>query len=473
MPKHNSTGERILLISSHSFEGVDSFDWFEELPNISDYDVVILDTPSIFTSLHSRGRLQSLGENTWGISEPSETDSKIRSNLHLVNRKLVEILEFDRTVYALYMPNITIHHILEAIPASPGLRGKTPTEARTWTEGFINTNDWCPISIPVVVEKGKTIIVRNSQYESYFKDFPGWQYYFDTARMTFGQLEHAYGARYKVTHGLDILAVNKVNKPIAVKFTPHLHMWADARQSPWHQVFESGGDLVLLPVVDTRNTEPHIEVLLQKIKVITETPPPSWIGTVEIPGEALLKDAVVTATEALRAAESMAKEAEGRLEERRNQKRLLYETGLPLQELVRSTLEALGANTEPSAVTDEFIVEVNGKEALIEVKGNTKSITKDDVAQLVTDLMQHLKTTKQEIDGILIGNAWRLLPLQERGVKDKRIFSRDAITVATNHNIGLISTTELFRAFCKTLEEPQYKKEVMNRIITGKGVITL
>lgn len=472
MPTQNSTDKRILLISSHSFEGADSFDWFQEFPNISDYDVVILDTPRIFTFLHSRGKLQSLGENRWGIFQPSEIDTKLRSNLSLVKKKLVEVLEFKRTVYALYMPNIIIDELFEGVSTSLDPSGMTHTEADTWTQGFIRTDGWCPISIPIVLEKGKTIILQRSDYEQYFKNFPGWQYYFDTGRTEFADFENAYWAKYKVTHGLRILAVNKVNKPIAVEFTPRFHRWVGAKKSAWSQIFMSGGDLVLLPVGDMLNTAPHIEVILRQMKGITETPPPTWIDTVEIPGEGSLKDALVTETEALRVAESKVKESEGRLEELQKYKKLLYETGLPLQELVKSTLEALGANTKPSVVTDEFIVEANGKEALIEVKGNTKSITKDDVAQLVTDLMQHLKTTGQEIHGILVGNAWRLLPLQERNVKEKPIFSRDAIRVAKNHNIGLISTTELFRAFCRTLEEPAHKKDVMNKITTRTGVIT-
>lgn len=108
---------------------------------------------------------------------------------------------------------------------------------------------------------------------------------------------------------------------------------------------------------------------------------------------------------------------------------------------------------------------------MIEVKGNVKSVTKDDVAQLVADLMEHLKTTGQEINGILIGNGWRLELPAQRDIGRKPIFSRDAIRVAENHNIGLLSTTELFKAYCQVLKDPTLRKDIQNRIISGKGVI--
>lgn len=475
MAKQDSTKKRILLISSHSFEGSESYDWFQELPNISDYDIVILDSPRIFTFWSLAGRLDDLGNNTYLLSHANSIDEKVQSNISLVRKKLLEILEFNVKICALHTPNSYIWTTTEYYHGKAESSRKGIRVVESKREHFVDVNDWCPIGISIFAEKGKTIIINDEEYEEYFRDFDSWQYYFVPDSLNIGKLENTYSSKYKVTPQVNVIAVNKVDKPIAIEFIPQFHRWREPERDSWRTVADKeGGRLVLLPVADMYNTQSLIEILLRQIKEVEvmETPSPSWIGTVEIPGEACLKNAVDTATQALMEAESRVKESEARLDELQNYKKLLYETGLPLQELVKSTLRALGANTKPSVVTDEFIIESNGKEALIEVKGNTKSITKDDVAQLVTDLMQHLKTTGQEIHGILVGNAWRLLPLQERNVKDKPIFSRDAIRVAKNHNIGLISTTELFRAFCRTLEEPAYKKDVMNKTTTRAGVIT-
>ena len=152
-------------------------------------------------------------------------------------------------------------------------------------------------------------------------------------------------------------------------------------------------------------------------------------------------------------------------------KGLLYETGPTLQELVKLTFKNLGAEIESSPVTDEFIVNIGGKKALIEVKGNTKSITKADLGQLITDLGEYLKATEEDIGGILIGNAWRLEPIEARDKHDKPIFSQAVVKIAENRNLGLLLTTELFRAYCEVLEKPDLQEDILKKIIEDNGVI--
>lgn len=463
--------KKILLISSHSFEGVDSFDWFQELPNISDYDIVILDTPRIFTFWSLAGRLEQLGNNEYLLSETNQIDEKVRSNLDLVRKKLLEILEFNVAVYALYIPHLEVRTLAEYYHEEVGSRGKSTRVSESRRIDFVDINDWRPITISTFAEKGHTILIKDNSYEGYFRDFDNWQYYFVPDSLSIKAFEYAYSSKWAVTAELNIIATNKVDKPIAIEFIPQFHEWSNAEDGAWYTTpVKGGGSLVLLPVPDPCNTEPFIEILLNRTKVFEKTPPPSWTNTVEISGEGLLKNEIATERKKLEATQSKVTELESKLEELEKYKGLLWETGLTLQELVRSTLEKLGAAIERPPVSD-VLISMGGSKALIEVKGNSKSILKDDVAQLVTDLMQHSKTTGQEIDGILIGNGWRLLPVKERGTGGKPIFSRDAIRVAQNHNIGLISTTELYKAFCKTLEEPQYKKEVLDKVM-GKGVIT-
>lgn len=473
-----------MLISSHSFEGVDSFDWFQELPNIADYDIIILDTPRILTFWSLGGKLKSYAENQYFISKIDQIDEKVKSNLLLIKQKLVEILEFDVTVYVLHIPNIIIGTKARVLPASvtaPDMPGRSidvfvpkKLHRSKWVlESFVNTDEWCPISISTVAEKGKKILVKNQAYEEYFKDFKGWQYRFDIDSLDISDFAMAHSDEWKVIAMPQVVATNKVEKPIAVEFVPLFCELGSAEHDAWPNVpTKRGGSLVLLPVIDIYHTEPLVEVLLRRIKGFEKTPPPGWVSSIEIPGEVPLKNEIAVEKQNLEAVESKIKGLEDSLTELEKYKGLLYETGLPLQELVKSTLQKLGAEIKPSIVTDEFIIGIGGKEALIEVKGLTRSISKDDIGQLFMDMGEHLKATGENIKGILIGNAWRLLPLEQRDTHDKPIFPHNIVKIAWNQDIGLISTTELLKAFCKTLEEPQYKKEVLNKIIAGKGVIT-
>lgn len=473
----------ILLISSHSFEGVDSFNWFEELPQISDYDIIILDTPRIFSFWSLAGRLEHLGGNEYSLPEIDETAKKIKSNLLLIRGKLVEMLEFDVTVYALYSPDIRIGTKVDSslfVSDFPTTYTRQPPfeaypRPKWYLSEFINTNAWCPISIKAVVQEGKVICMKDKSYEEYFKNFKGWQYYFVPDSLGIDELESNYESRWKVTIELSPIATNKVNKPIALELIPLFHKWAsgwEADEGGWSFLPEKiGGHLVLLPVYDPYDTRSLIEVLLRQIKVFEKTSPPPWVSAIEIPGEASLRNEIATEKLSLEVIESKINGLEDSLDELQKYKELLYETGLTLQNRVESTLEGLGASIEPSPASDEFIISVGGKKAVIEVKGVEDKIRKRHLDQLVSDRDECSKLTSQDIKGILIGNAWRFFPLEQRGMPKKPIFTNSVVQRARNQDIGLISTVQLFNAVCKAQKESQCKEEILNKIINGTGVI--
>lgn len=458
-----------MLISSASFEGIESFDWFQELPNISDYDIIILDIPRIFTFWSLAGRLEHLGGNEYSLPEIDETAEKIKSNLLLVKRKLVEILEFDRGVYALYSPDIRIGSKIdrslftsEVITTQPPFEGWS--RSKWYLSEFISTNLWCPISIKTVVEGGRKILTKDNSYEEYFKDFKGCQYYFISDSLKFGELEKYYSRNWKVDIKQNPIATNNVGKPIALELIPLFHKWLpewEYDMPAWESSPKKiGGPLVLLPVDNLYNTRSLIEVLLRRIEVFEKRAPTIWANNIKFPEEEAIEERIATDRQTL-------------AEFQKYKSALLCETGLPLQEFVKSALNKLGATVEPSPVSDEFTIRINGKEALIEVKAvDNKSISKRHLQQLTQDMVKYRIKTGQNIKGILVGNPWRLHPVEQRGAPEKPMFTDYVVSTAPQQDIGLISTTELLRAFYRVLVEPGYKGEVLNKIITGKGVIT-
>lgn len=454
--------KNILIIGSYRSEGVDCFDWFQELPNLEDYDTIILDTTRIFNIWDLAGRLEPIG-NAFILRGLDDMDRRIISNISLVKRKLAEILYYDVSIYALYTPTIQVNY--EDTPASDIAPKKTK---------YIRNNDWCPISFSPITEKGKTILVKDSSYKDYFTDFQKWEYYIDPDDIVIGELQHYYKDKFKVMPGLEVIATSRAEKPIALSFSLHFHGWTDREHGMYLAgITKGGGNLVLLPVANQQDTSPHFEILLRRGMEVEETPTPSWVNNIEIPGEASCKRELSKGTANLKKAEANVKKLEASLHEIRKYKRLLYDTGLSLQNISKQTLEELGAKIKPSIVTDEFIIEVGNREALIEVKGNTGNVSKRDIAQLITDLGEHLEATDNDIKGILIGNAWRLLPLEDRDIKDKPLFTRNVVRIAENRDIGLISTVELFGVYCKVLEQPDCRSEILDKIIGSKGIIRL
>ena len=148
--------------------------------------------------------------------------------------------------------------------------------------------------------------------------------------------------------------------------------------------------------------------------------------------------------------------------------------------------------------------EVCNRESPIEVEGNAGSITKDNIPQLLADLMAHLKTTGRQIDGApigdgrrldplerrdtndepvflrdairlaendanvaLIGNGWRLDSLEPRDTNDEPVFLEDAIRLAESHKVGLLSMAELLELFCRMLENPAQREELLSKFFNS------
>ncbi len=456
--------KNILIIGTYFDDAVDSYSWSSELPNLSDYETIILDPTRIIYNWLHLGRLKPISRNSYIISDRNEQDDKIVSNIRLVKKKLIEMLYFKVDVYAFYSPTLRVDYVAEIgnYASSPGRREAVE---------LFKSNDWCPISLETYSEKGKIIHIKDDSLKQYLKDFKGWEYYFVSDSLKFDDLEQYYPESGKVRGNLQEIATNNVDKPIAVKFYPSFHAWS-AKEKRWQGGAHTiGGNLFLLPIIDPHNTKPHIESLLGKIGLYEETPPPAWVNSIEMPDETSLKQDLETTKQKLGVLESEKEKKENSLAKLREYKRLLFETGEPLQNLVQKTFKELGAVIEPSPVSDEFIIIINGRKVLVEVKGNTKSIAKGDLGQLITDMGEYLKVVGEDIDGILVGNAWRLEPLEKRNTHDKPIFSQAVEKIAENRNIGLLSTTEWFKAYCAVLEDPTRKDSILNRIVDSNGVI--
>lgn len=460
--------KNILIIGTYFGDTVDSYRWWSQLPNLADYATVILDPTRLMHDWLYEGRVKPLSLNRYLLSGKNEQDEKIQSNMRLVKRKIIEMLQFDVDIYVLYSPTVTIEYVV-----SFKADGNTSRESVK----FMETNDWCPINIDTFSETGKIIHIEDDSYQQYFKDFTKWDYYFVSESLNPSDVGRHYDKKWKTIVEKYDVAVNNVDKPLAIELKTYFHNWRHDRQGKLDG-FDSvphvyGGRIILLPIMNSYDTKPHIEFLLNRAGLFKQTPPPSWVSAIEIPGETSIKIDIETRRQQLEAMKSTIEELETSLADLQKYKGLLYETGLTLQGLVKLTLKNLGAEIESSPVTDEFIVNISGKKALIEVKGNTKSITKADLGQLITDLGEYLKATDEDIGGILIGNAWRLESIEARDKHDKPIFSQAVVKIAENRNIGLISSTELFEAYRKVLVEPTQKEVILNKIIGGGGIIKL
>ena len=107
----------------------------------------------------------------------------------------------------------------------------------------------------------------------------------------------------------------------------------------------------------------------------------------------------------------------------------------------------MGISTKPSTVSDEFMLTVDDRQLLVEVKGRIKSSSQSDVSQLLKDVSTFFAKQGQAIKGVLVANSWIKLPPDEREPPDHRNFPPNVIEFASEQHIALLDTRELFRAY--------------------------
>jgi len=136
-------------------------------------------------------------------------------------------------------------------------------------------------------------------------------------------------------------------------------------------------------------------------------------------------------------------------------------------------VEKLGGTVLPSKYSqEEYVLEFEGKEFLIEVKGVAKSIALSHIRQLNDYLLKYQEDTGKECKGILFGNAWRNIPPDMRGLEDTQVFPDNVIKRAEQWGISLVSSTAFFGAFLQVLNSSQSSNAVLTKMTTCSGVAT-
>lgn len=207
----------------------------------------------------------------------------------------------------------------------------------------------------------------------------------------------------------------------------------------------------------------------------SETQAPLWVKDVAIPG-ATAFDSRITELENQRS--RIGDEISGLNEKRStliNFRKLLFESGLTLENVVRASLRRLGFEVpEPESYGGEWDVELRepttGKTAIAEIEGSEGLINIDKYRQLL-DYVQSEILAGRDPKGILVGNGFRLKP-QDAAERHAQ-FSDHALRGASRFDTCLLPTTELFKAVCAVLEKPEnheLQMAVRMSILGTKGV---
>ena len=150
---------------------------------------------------------------------------------------------------------------------------------------------------------------------------------------------------------------------------------------------------------------------------------------------------------------------------------LLFRDGIKLQNTVKNILNELGISAKDGKMgREDIIFELGDKSFVSEVKGLKKSAAERHLNQLNSKKGQYEFEFKRKTKGVLIVNAWRELPIENRGGNDHPIFPDQINEVTKMWEFALLTTQQLFVAYCKDLEGKFDKENFINDLFKTVGV---
>ncbi len=440
--------KRVMVIGSEGHSNVETAPWAAaEMPNISDFDAVVIDTTSLASLLRE-------AESDLIVEEREKVLRRTNSNLEYIQERLLHTLDSKGDIYVICSPKA-------------GMRISI-TDFRSYLDNYA----WSPFLIETEKEEGETIEVENSSFERYFQFVKRWSFCLKITENV-DTIDEFYENKYIVQLEADVIAQNRYQKPLGLIVQYTLHRYRAEKGRKVKVLVHTSGRMVLLPPPTEIENKEAISIIIEEFFGIHQlTPLPEWVAQLYVPGEFELEQLISSKREAMDKLQADIGDLDKSKSEKGQFKQLLYETGSPLENICRLTIRKLGAETNDS--TEDFVLRSGDREAVVEVKGREAIIQRKDGDQLVRNLRSYAMQKNvelSEVKGILLGNPWRLLPLEERG--DKEAFAPHLISDAKRDNIALVTTVDLFRAYSAVLNGSISKEDVIERLFSGVGVTDL
>ena len=441
---------KILVIGSKGYARVKCVEWFAEpVPNAADFDDVVINAIALAEILREKK-----GEGKQG--KPLSLIEEWRSWLGKLQERLRKLVKTGGRIVSIATDKGVAY----------GFRELDSIEGRAKIPRFVTSRDWIPLPVSFTEEHGDTVEVVEKVFSRYMSVVKRWEFTLDVDRDKGSDPwleladEHPKG---EVEVQLQPIAINRQGAAIAAAISYVVR--GNGHQS---------GYIIMLPPPTTVSVDEALCVLLEDLYGIEgRAPDPPWFSEVIAPGEPAATAELESAHGALTAAQERVDAAVAGMEGAVAYKRVLSQKGPALQEVVRATFESMGIKTADSPVSDEFVLVRSGHTVLVEVTGSDGSIATRDLSQLIKDMGKYVEATGEPAKGLFIANPWKDLRPDQRDTKDKPIFPDDVVKTARPFSVALLSTTELFNAYCAAKEAKLTADDVMQRIIDTTGIVAL
>lgn len=194
---------------------------------------------------------------------------------------------------------------------------------------------------------------------------------------------------------------------------------------------------------------------------------PEWTDNFHILNES---DAIEETKQVERQIEALKKklsEKQANLEQIINYKRLLTETGTPLENIVKQVLCELGFELCPvEEKRTDIIAKYGDTDIVVEIKGVSKSAAEKHAAQLEKWAAEFLEKHDHQPKALLIVNGYNTMPLDKR---TEEVFPDQMLKYCKSREQALITTTQLLCLFIEVKKNPDCKEERIQELLSTIG----
>jgi len=458
---------RCLVIGSKGHLNAKCVDWSgDPLPVLPDYDVAIINVRSLTQETLARVPYVRLKDICLALLRLLESKGQV-----------IVLSDFHRTVES--DGNQRDLKDEKADHRSGKVVRAHQSELRT-----ISNYSWAPINVQLFEETGETIKICHNSYKSYFlkfKEMSQWQYYFleNQQGLSLEALAHYMqkypSLRYKVH--FEPLIENRYDKALAVRFHFEIFQPELAKTDYSQKTTEEerprlvSGFFTVLPLLSDLEDREAINIILQDLTgAPQESEPPSWAKTIEMPGIAKLDKEIQVNKNKIKYMKKVIRNLENSKTELEQYKKILYTSGSEFERTFDLCATKLGATVQKSKyANEERIIEYGENRILVYIKARENAISLTDLRILNDHLLLYEEDRKTRIKGVLLGNAWKNLPVSKRDSKDMPYFPESVLERAKQFEIALVASGDFFDVFCKFIEKADIAESILDSMLTQTG----
>jgi hypothetical protein len=332
-----------------------------------------------------------------------------------------------------------------------------------------NNWEWSPFEIGIQPEAGDTIEIKHAAFPRYFSKFNRWSFYFFIPEAALSnELTQVFGSPTRVKYDLPVntYAINRYGKMLAGEV--RLTITSRIENTTSHQL----GSIIVIPFIPELEQKEAINLILEDlIGKAQRSLPPEWLDQIAMPFVDSIDAAIVkkkAAIELLRREIVAGEQQRGEIEK---WKKLVYTTGHELEQIFEEAIIRLGAKTRPANAEEEFIFEHRGSAGVVECKGVGKSISLEHVRQADSHVLKFIQAESRDGKGVLLGNAWRNLPVSERGRTDTPVFPDNVVKHAAQREIALVGAYDFLEVFCRFLRDEISAEAILDAMMMQSGIV--